>query len=86
MTSNQLTREERAASPAAEVFLGASGWGLGLGAPDGRFGWAGYGTSVSVHPDTGRNVLLATQRMPPSTTLISDVDAVSHRGTPEQKR
>jgi hypothetical protein len=24
-TSNQLTREERAASPAAEVFLGASG-------------------------------------------------------------
>ena len=91
MTSNQLTREERAASPAAEVFLGASGWGLGVGvAPDSRFGWAGYGTgygtSVSVHPDTGRIVLLATQRMPPSTTLISDVDAVSHPGAAEQKR
>ena len=87
MTSNQLTREERAASPAAEVFLGASGWGPGVGvAPDGRFGWAGYGTSVSVHPDTGRIVLLATQRMPPSTTLISDVDAVSHPGAAEQKR
>jgi hypothetical protein len=77
MTSNQLSPEERAASPAAAAFLGDSGWGLGIGiAPDGRFGWAGYGTSFSVAPRTGRIVLLATQRMPPSTALIADVDAV----------
>ena len=87
MTSNQLTREERAASPAAGVFLGTSGWGLGVGvAPDGRFGWAGYGTSFSVDPVTGRIVLLAMQRMPPSTQLIADVDAVSHRGSVERER
>lgn len=78
MTSNQVTPEQRAASPAAAVFLDNNGWGLGVGVtPDGRFGWAGYGTSCSVDPATGRIVLLATQRMPPSTQLIADVDAVS---------
>ncbi len=80
MTSDQLTPEERAASPAADVFLGSSGWGLGVAVtPDGRFGWAGYGTSFSVDPATGRIVLLATQRMPPSIELITDVDAASSR-------
>jgi CubicO group peptidase (beta-lactamase class C family) len=80
MTSDQLTSEVRAASPAAAVFLGSSGWGLGVGVtPDGRFGWAGYGTSFSVDPATGRIVLLATQRMPPSIELITDVDAASSR-------
>jgi len=77
LTSNQLTAQQRAASPAADVFLDSGGWGLGVGvAPDGRYGWAGYGTSFSVDPATGRIVLLATQRMPPSVELISDVDAV----------
>lgn len=47
MTSNQLTPEQRAASPAAAVFLDGSGWGLGVGVTqDGRFGWAGYGASA----------------------------------------
>jgi len=77
MTSNQLTGQQRAASPAADVFLGSAGWGLGVGVtPDGRYGWAGYGTSFSVDPATGRIVLLATQRMPPSIQLITDVDDV----------
>jgi hypothetical protein len=66
-----------AASLAAGVFLGDSGWGMGVGVtPDGRFGWAGYGTSFSVDPASGRILLLATQRMPPSTELIADVDAL----------
>ena len=86
MTSNQLTPQQRAASPAVGVFLGDSGWGLGVGvAADGRFGWAGYGTSFSVDPASGRMVLLASQRMPPSTALITDVDAVS-RGSDRRAR
>jgi len=77
MTTNQLTPSVLAASPAAGVFLGDSGWGMGVGVtPDGRFGWAGYGTSFSVDPASGRILLLATQRMPPSTELIADVDAL----------
>lgn len=81
MTSDQLWPARRAASPAAAAFLGGSGWGLGVGVTqDGRFGWAGYGASFTVDPALGRILLLATQRMPPSTQLIADVDAVSHAG------
>lgn len=87
MTSDQLTPGQRAASPAAAVFLDGSGWGLGVGVtPDGRFGWAGYGASFSVDPASGRIVLLATQRMPPSTQLIADVDAVSRAGVAGQEQ
>lgn len=87
MTSNQLTPGQRAASPAAAVFLDGSGWGLGVGVtPDGRVGWAGYGTSFWIDPASGRILLLATQRMPPSTPLIADVDRVSRAGAGGQER
>lgn len=87
MTSNQLTPAQRAASPAAAVFLDGSGWGLGVGVtPDGRFGWAGYGTSCYIDPASGRILLLATQRMPPSTQLIADVDRVSRADAAGQEQ
>lgn len=81
MTSDQLTPALRARSPAAAIFLAGTGWGLGVGVtPDGRYGWAGYGVSFSVDPASGRILLLATQRMPPSTHLMADVDTVSRAG------
>ncbi len=82
MTTDTLDATTRERSPAASVFLGDAGWGLGGGiSADGRYGWVGYGVSFSLDPalhhGPGRIVLVATQRMPPSTDLLADVDAAT---------
>lgn len=79
MTTDTLDAATRERSPAAAMFLGDPGWGLGGAiSPDGRYGWVGYGVSFSLdlscHTGSGRVVLVATQRMPPSTELLADVD------------
>jgi CubicO group peptidase (beta-lactamase class C family) len=71
MTTDQLTREQRAAAP---MFLGSSrGWGFGmavvtrrddLSAVPGRFGWdGGFGTSAYSDPAEDLVGILMTQRL-----------------------
>jgi CubicO group peptidase (beta-lactamase class C family) len=71
MTTDQLTPEQKAASPFAPGFWDARGWGLGVcviirrdgvaGVP-GRFGWdGGYGTSCYADPSEGLVGILMTQ-------------------------
>jgi CubicO group peptidase (beta-lactamase class C family) len=73
MISDQITPEQKAASPFFPGFWDTHGWGLGLAiitAPDkvsaipGRFGWwGGFGTTFYAHPHSGTVALLFTQRM-----------------------
>jgi CubicO group peptidase (beta-lactamase class C family) len=61
MTTDQLTRKQRAA---AVDFLGPdTGWGYGLSVGNGRYGWAGgLGTLWSTTPADGTISILLTQR------------------------
>ena len=73
MTTDQLTPEQKAASPFFPGFWDSRGWGFGLaivtrrddvaGVP-GRFGWdGGYGTSGYADPTEDMVVILMTQRL-----------------------
>ncbi len=74
MTTDQLTAEQKAASPFFEQFWSTRGWGLGVsvvtGRQDiadvpGRFGWDGaFGTSWYVDPQEEVVGMLMTQRRP----------------------
>lgn len=74
MTADQLTPEEKAASPFFENFWDSMGWGLGMGVVThrnyidgvpGRFGWDGaFGTSWHVDPREGLAGVFMTQRRP----------------------
>jgi CubicO group peptidase (beta-lactamase class C family) len=74
MTTDQLTAEQKAASPFFENFWSSRGWGLGVsmvtGRQDiadvpGRFGWDGaFGTSWYVDPKEELVGVLMTQRRP----------------------
>jgi len=79
MTTDQLTREQKAASPFFENFWNSRGWGLGLsivtrrddvaGVP-GRFGWDGaFSTSLYVDPREDMVGLLMAQCRPGALRL-----------------
>ncbi len=73
MTSDQLTPEEKAASPFAPGFWGSHGWGFGLsvitrrdgvGPSSGSFGWdGGFHTSCYVDPQEDMIGILLAQRL-----------------------
>ncbi len=73
MTTDQLTPEQKAASPFAPGFWDSRGWGFGLSvvtkrdnlfAVPGRFGWdGGYGTSCYADPNEDLIGILMTQRL-----------------------
>ena len=73
MTTDQITPEQKAASPFYPGFWEHRGWGFGLAivtrrddlaAVPGRFGWdGGYGTSCYVDPEEGMVGILMTQRL-----------------------
>lgn len=73
MLTDQITPEQKAASPFFPDFWDTHGWGLGIAvvtAPDdisptpGRFGWwGGFGTTFWADPATDTVALLFTQRM-----------------------
>lgn len=73
MTSDQVTRAQKAASPFFPGFWDTTGWGFGLGVTTARrnlgpypgaFGWmGGTGTSFSADPAADLIVLTLTQRM-----------------------
>lgn len=73
MTTDQITPEQKAASPFFPGFWDNRGWGFGLsvftrrdtlaGVP-GRFGWdGGYGTSAYMDPKEDMVAILMTQRL-----------------------
>ena len=74
MTTDQLTPEQKSASPFFENFWESRGWGLGLSIitrrtdvaeSPGRFGWDGvYGVSWYVDPREDLVGILMTQRVP----------------------
>lgn len=76
MTTDQITPEQKAASPFFPNFWDDHGWGMGvsivtkrteLGAVPGRFGWDGaFGTSWFVDPKERMVGVLMTQRRPES--------------------
>jgi CubicO group peptidase (beta-lactamase class C family) len=79
MTTDQLTPEQKAASPFFPGIWDVRGWGLGLsmvtrrqelaGVP-GRFGWDGaFGTSWYVDPQENMVGVLMTQRAPDALCL-----------------
>jgi CubicO group peptidase (beta-lactamase class C family) len=79
MTTDQLTREQKAASPFFENFWDSRGWGLGLsivtrrddvaGVP-GRFGWDGaFSTSLYVDPREDMVGVLMAQCRPGALRL-----------------
>jgi len=79
MTTDQLTPEQKAASPFFENFWGSRGWGLGLsiltrredvaGVP-GRFGWDGaFSTSMYVDPREDMVGVLMAQCRPGALRL-----------------
>jgi CubicO group peptidase (beta-lactamase class C family) len=71
MTTNSLTPEQRAASDSVPIFLGDSGWGLGVGVEPHRYGWGGgLGTLWFTYPADGLVAILMTQWLPPSTPLF----------------
>ena len=73
MTSDQLTPQQKAASPFFPAFWDTHGWGFGvavvtrrdgLSATPGRFGWdGGYGTSWASDPAEDMVAILMTQRL-----------------------
>jgi len=69
MTTDQITREQKAASPFYPGFWDNRGWGLGLSmtrAPDGsgHYGWdGGYGTTYVANPARDTVAILLMQRM-----------------------
>jgi len=73
MTTDQITPEQKAASPFVPGFWDGRGWGLGLsvitgrtelGFNPGRFGWdGGYGTSAYMDPKEDMVAILLTQRL-----------------------
>jgi CubicO group peptidase (beta-lactamase class C family) len=74
MLTDQVTPEQKAASPFFPGFWEGQGWGLGIGlvkpaataAPGsrGRFGWwGGFGTTFFADPGLDTVALLFTQRM-----------------------
>jgi CubicO group peptidase (beta-lactamase class C family) len=73
MLTDQITPEQKAASPFSPGFWDTHGWGLGIAiitAPDsisavpGRFGWwGGFGTTFYADPHSNTVALLFTQRM-----------------------
>jgi CubicO group peptidase (beta-lactamase class C family) len=73
MLTDQITADQKAASPFVPGFWDTHGWGLGIAivtAPDsisavpGRFGWwGGFGTTFYVDPHTDTVAILFTQRM-----------------------
>ncbi|MGA7489086.1 MAG: serine hydrolase [Xanthobacteraceae bacterium] len=73
MTTDQITREQKAASDFFPGFWESRGWGFGLSivarrddlaAVPGRFGWdGGYGTSWYVDPKEEIVAVLMTQRL-----------------------
>jgi CubicO group peptidase (beta-lactamase class C family) len=73
MTTDQITAEQKAASPFFPGFWDSRGWGFGvavvtrrddLAAVPGRYGWdGGYGTSWYVDPAEGLIGILLTQRL-----------------------
>ncbi len=81
MTTDQLTPEQKSASDSVPVFLGSSGWGFGVAvvtkrddvaAVPGRYGWdGGYGTSWYSDPREDLVAILMTQRLPPSSEILS---------------
>jgi CubicO group peptidase (beta-lactamase class C family) len=74
MTTDQLTAEQKAASPFFEHFWSTRGWGLGVSMitarqdiadVPGRFGWDGaFGTSWYADPREELVGVLMTQRRP----------------------
>jgi CubicO group peptidase (beta-lactamase class C family) len=91
MTTDQLTAKQKAASPSAPVFLGSSGWGLGVAvdrarggesAAAARYGWGGgLGTSWYTYPNDGLIALLMTQRLPPPSAVFDDFWSSVDRAT-----
>lgn len=79
MTMDQLTPEQKAASPFFEDYWNDHGWGLGLGLVTrrsdvanvpGRYGWDGaFGTSWYVDPKEGLVGILMLQRRPDSLSI-----------------
>jgi CubicO group peptidase (beta-lactamase class C family) len=73
MTTDQITPEQKAASPFAPGFWDSRGWGFGVSmvtkrdgvsAVPGRFGWdGGYGTSWATDPKEEMVAILMTQRL-----------------------
>jgi len=78
MTTDGLTATARAGANAA-MFLGDSGWGLGLEVrPSGRYGWfGGLGTSWYTDPAAELVVIVMTQRLPPLLELHDAVWATA---------
>lgn len=79
MTTDQLTREQKAASPFFENFWDSRGWGLGLSivtrrddvaSVPGRFGWDGaFSTSLYVDPHEDMVGVLLAQCLPGALRL-----------------
>ncbi|HJT06592.1 MAG TPA: serine hydrolase domain-containing protein [Stellaceae bacterium] len=73
MTTDQITPEQKAASPFVPGFWDGRGWGFGLsvitartelGFNPGRFGWdGGYGTSAYMDPKEDMVAILLSQRL-----------------------
>jgi CubicO group peptidase (beta-lactamase class C family) len=73
MTTDQLTAQQKAASPFFPGFWDTRGWGFGVavitrrdptGANPGSYGWAGgFGTSFIVDPAADLVAILAVQRL-----------------------
>jgi CubicO group peptidase (beta-lactamase class C family) len=83
MRTDQITTEQKAASPFFPDFWNAFGWGFGLsvvarrfdlGRKAGTFGWDGaFGTSFGVDPSEELVGILLVQRSPDSLTLMSAI-------------
>jgi CubicO group peptidase (beta-lactamase class C family) len=79
MTTDHITRDQKARSPFFPGFWETWGWGLGMGVitarrdigdVPGRFGWDGaFGTSWHVDPRNGLVGIFLTQRRPDRLTL-----------------
>ncbi len=82
MVTDQITPEQKAASPFFPGFWDNRGWGFGLSivtrrddiaSSPGRYGWdGGYGTSWSSDPREGLVAILMTQRLAESSDLHND--------------
>jgi CubicO group peptidase (beta-lactamase class C family) len=80
MTTDQLTPEQKAASPFFPGFWEDRGWGLGVSIVGGRFGWdGGLGTSWASEPREQMVAILMTQRAgpPQMSSIYTDFWAVA---------